>query len=72
MVRKYKIISAEHASSDKAQDGDIVYDLGHHDYGCASDDTRYTGMEFVSVTYEPTGQYPFFTIPKEALQQVSE
>lgn len=50
--------------------GTIVYRVGGHDYGCAGEDTRHTGIEHVSVTLDPDGGYPFFTIPKRDLEEV--
>lgn len=49
--------------------GTIVYDCKSHDYGCASDDTRRTGVEYTSVTFDAGGDYPFFTIPKRLLAE---
>lgn len=46
-----------------AEAGDSVYRCIRHDYGCSDDDTVMTGVKHVSVTKDPTGEYPFFTIP---------
>ncbi|QIN99728.1 hypothetical protein bastian_115 [Salmonella phage bastian] len=63
MTRKYLVIKGEHA-------GQTVYSLKFHDYGLASDDTRYTGIEHTSVTLDETGDYPSFTIPKDFLKEI--
>lgn len=47
--------------------GTIVYDYVGHDYGLASDDTNYTGVEHISVTRDPEGGTPFFTTPIDNL-----
>ena len=38
-----------------------------HDYGCSNDDARFTGMDHISVTLDPMGDYPFFTVPTHQL-----
>lgn len=50
--------------------GEKVYTSVGHDYGCASQDTRYTGVEHVSVTRDPASKYPFFTIPMKDLEKL--
>jgi hypothetical protein len=50
--------------------GTIVYECGTHDYGLASDDSRYTGIEHISVTLDPEGGYPFFTVPLTGVEKV--
>lgn len=50
--------------------GTVVYLCRQHDYGCANDDTRYAGIEHVSVTEDKDGGYPFFTIPRNHLEPV--
>jgi hypothetical protein len=47
--------------------GARVYTCKGWDYGFANEDTRRLGVEHVSVTLDPTGDYPFFTIPREDL-----
>lgn len=51
-----------------AFEGEIVYDSASHDYGLANDDSRVTGIEHISVTKDPAGRHPFFTIPKQDLK----
>ena len=43
--------------------GTVVYQAKFYDYGLASDDERCTGMPHRSVTLNPDGRYPFFTVP---------
>ncbi len=52
--------------------GSIVYRQRGWDYGLASDDTRATGVEHVSVTLNEDGDYPGFTIPLRDLEEVSD
>lgn len=52
--------------------GTIVFDCANYDYGVASDDTRMTGVEHVSVSEKADGGYPFFTIPKAALERIDD
>jgi hypothetical protein len=47
--------------------GTVCYECQKHDYGCARDDTLATGEYHVSVTTDPTGDYPFFTIADKDL-----
>lgn len=47
--------------------GDTVYDCKGHDYGLARDDTESTGVKHISVTLDPNGGYPFFTVPVRLL-----
>lgn len=46
----------------KGKAGDTVYMLKQHDFGCAREDTEETGIEHISVTHNPNGGYPFFTV----------
>lgn len=50
--------------------GITVYDCVQHDYGCARDDTRYTGVLHISVTTNENGGYPFFTVPITSLESL--
>ncbi len=50
--------------------GTVVYDQKYHDYGLSSDDTRQTGVEHVTVTLKPDGDYPGFTVPKHQLEPI--
>lgn len=53
----------------QARAGDVVYTSKGYDYGLASDDTRLTGIEHVSVTLNENGDYPSFTVPRADLKQ---
>ena len=50
--------------------GTVVFLCSHHDYGCAGDDSRSTGIEHESVTLSSNGEYPFFTVPHHKLTHV--
>ena len=52
--------------------GTTVYSLRGHDYGLASDDSRMTGVEHKSVTLDPNGDYPSFTIQTKSLERIEE
>jgi hypothetical protein len=66
MVAKYKLLQDrfEHTA------GTIVYECGFYDYGLSSDDSRVTGIPHQSVTLSPTGDYPFFTVPQQYLEEI--
>lgn len=68
-IKKFRI----KASGTNCKDypvGTICYDFMRHDYGLASDDTRITGVPHVSVTLDPDGGYPSFTIVATDLEEV--
>lgn len=67
---KYEIINASRAADKSVAVGDIVYEAGGYDYGLANDDTRFTGINHISVTYNMDGSIPYFTIPKEDVKEV--
>ena len=50
--------------------GTIVYKQKYHDYGLASDDTRITGIEHISVTLNSDGDYPGFTVSIHDIEEV--
>lgn len=50
--------------------GTIVYLNTNYDYGCSSDEERYTGIEHVSVKLDESNDSPFFTVPKQRLDEV--
>jgi hypothetical protein len=66
MIKKYRV--KWDTQFHKA--GEIVYTCKGYDYDCASDDTRWTGIEHTSVSHDADGGYPFLTIPKSALEEV--
>jgi len=51
--------------------GTIIYRAKSYDYGCASDDGALTGKPHTSMTLEPSGDYPFFTVPDEDFSPAS-
>lgn len=59
-------------SSTPTSIGDVVYKCIKGDYGSASQDTRMTGIRFISLTYDENGGYPFFTIPFDDVTEISE
>lgn len=69
MARKSWEITERGTNSGGHPVGTIVYDPTGHDYGLASDDSRITGVEHVSVTLDPGGAYPTFTIRKSSLKE---
>lgn len=52
--------------------GTVVYSLKGYDYGLASDDTRITGVQHISVTLKSDGDYPSFTIATHKLEKQLE
>jgi len=52
--------------------GATVYDCKGWDYGVANDDTRMTGVAHQSVTLDPEGGYPSFTVPVRDLEPIGE
>ena len=52
--------------------GTICYPFRGYDYGLASDDTRYSGREHISVTLDPDGGIPSFTVAKDDLEETPE
>jgi hypothetical protein len=57
--------------------GTVVYAYRGHDYGLSRDDGRASGLEHVSVSLlppssDPLGQIPFFTVPCDHLEQITE
>lgn len=70
-VKRYTLKRRDRAATEIPEGVDTVYQCKGHDYGLASDDSRATGIEHVSVTLDPTGDYPFFTIPKTDLEEVA-
>jgi hypothetical protein len=62
MSKAYRVLKDSEIEP-KAKNGAIIYDCHYCDYGLASDDTRMTGIEHESFTFDPEGGYPFFTMP---------
>lgn len=51
--------------------GTLVYMARVHDYGLASDDAQIFGIEHVSVTLDPAGGYPTFTVPERDIAKAT-
>lgn len=71
MGQKYELLS-DSTIEPLATKGTIVYSCRMSDYGCASDDTRITGVEHVSMTLKEDGDYPFFTHPRHMMKRVED
>jgi hypothetical protein len=56
------------ASNPNVKAGTVVFKYRGYDYGCAADDTAITGEKHISVTLDPEGGTPFFTVRKDHLQ----
>lgn len=69
MVRKYEVLK-DSVLERKAKVGTVVYDYHGYDYGCANDDTRMTGVEHQTMTLDPEGGGPFFTMPCRDLKLI--
>ena len=52
--------------------GTIIYEAKGYDYGLASDDARAFGVPHTSMTIEPSGDYPFFTVPDSDFAPVEQ
>lgn len=68
-MSKFEVL-VDASNEPKAKVGSVVYSPRMHDYGIANDDTRSTGIQHVSVTLEPDGGYPVFTIPEKDLKRL--
>lgn len=71
-IKKYKLLSDGRLNTPETKAGATVYESAKYDYGLASDDTRYTGVDHVSVTLKEDGDYPFFTHPLHLLEEIKE
>ena len=69
-MRTFRIKRVPPWVSEDVQEGDMVQEFTDHDYGLASDDTRATGVEHISVVpcAEPNG--PSFTVPLSDLEEI--
>lgn len=66
MIR-YKVKRADRASK-PVKEGDVLY-YGNDCYGCANDDSRMLGVDYIPVSHFPRG-VPFFTIPEEDVERI--
>jgi len=71
MIKAYKML-VDSRLEPKATKGTTVYDCRGYDYGTASLDTRMSGIEHMSVTLDPEGGYPFFTVPVDAVELIEQ
>ncbi len=55
-----------------ARKGEVVYDQMEHDYGLANDDSRITGIEHRTVTKNPDGKAPGFTVSVFDIKPLSD
>lgn len=53
-------------------DGQTVYELLEDDFGAAEIDSHDTGIKHLSVTANPDGSYPGFTVPVMDLQALNQ
>lgn len=68
---KYRMLT-DSTIEPAATKGTVVQKCANHDYGCASDDTRITGVPHISLTLNENGDYPFFTHPFNQLEEVKD
>lgn len=47
-----------------------VYECLETDFGCALEESLESGVPHLSVTLEPSGEYPFFTCPMTHLREI--
>lgn len=50
--------------------GSEVYEYMYNDYGMASMDSFFTQLKHISITTDPSGNNPFFTIPMHDLEEI--
>lgn len=67
MTKAYKMLE-DSKLEPKVVKGTTVFKCLKHDYGCANDDTRNTGIRHISLTLNSSGDYPFFTAPESAIE----
>lgn len=68
MTKVYRLKSNDNAEKHPA--GTLCYPLRGWDFGLANDDTRITGIEHKSVTLDPNGDYPSFTVRFSDLEEI--
>ncbi|TPG59983.1 hypothetical protein [Ewingella americana] len=71
-LRRDVTFTSKDCKSVPAPAGTVVYDLRGPDYGCANQDTQNTGIKHISVTLDPTGDYPGLSVSMYDLQQIVE
>lgn len=68
-IRSFAVLSNARSSRPTTA-GDIVYKCTRGDYGAAAQDSRMSGIRYISVTFERDGNYPFFTIARDDIQEI--
>lgn len=72
MIKSFKLMEVpSHVDEETVKVGMTVYECAKYDYGLARDDTNFTGIHHISVTLDPTGDYPYFTVPVDSLEPVA-
>lgn len=71
MIKKFRM-KVDSTLEAKAKAGTIVFDFMKCDYGLASDDTRAFGVAHRSVTLNPEGGYPSFTVAERDIEEIKE
>lgn len=66
MIRKFKLLSSRFENLE----GTTVYLCQKSDYGLCRDDEWATGEQHLAVTLKSDGDYPFFTVPRNALEEL--
>ena len=69
MSAPMKLLRADRASKSSGLAVGMPLYHGRDCYGCASDDSRITGVEHVSVSVNESGE-PFFTIPRADVERL--
>lgn len=59
-------------SSGRHEIGTICYQLSKWDHGCAYTDSLESGIAHVSMTLDPSGDYPGFSIPFQNLEPADD
>lgn len=67
---RYRVRRADRASRVIVDVGHTVYP-GRDCYGCASDDSRLLGIDYMAVSINESGE-PFFTIPREDVELLTD
>lgn len=68
---RYKMLK-DSTIDPSVKEGHPVYRCINYDYGLAADDTAFTGVKHISVTLQPDGGYPYFTVPERDLELVQD
>ena len=54
---------------ERAKEGQLVWQFARDNFGLANEDTRHNDTEYVAVCFNKEGDYPFVTVPKNALKE---